>query len=126
MLYEVITVMNIPEPDANNKLIIQNAHGTLIVKHSDIAYIEAEGSYTNINMVAGGIETISKNIGKVEKQFNSNLFFKISRSCIINISYLSKIDRLKRIVHLQYGDKKISLKASKELLYDLESFIHKC
>lgn len=109
----------------DNKLIIQNGNGTLILEREKIAYIEADGCYTKLYLTDTKTEVISKNIGKVQSLFPDSIFFKISRSCIINTSYLNRIDRLRRNIHLCYNNNNKVLKASKEPMYDLERFIHK-
>jgi DNA-binding LytR/AlgR family response regulator len=74
-------------------------------------------------MIEGKTETISKNIGSIESLFSTQTFYKISRSIIINLKYISKINRLKRLVYLNVNNNQIELKASKERLYDLEALV---
>ncbi|MEN8122329.1 MAG: LytTR family DNA-binding domain-containing protein [Bacteroidota bacterium] len=109
--------------NTQDEIIIKNAYGTLILNNNDLVYIEADGAYTNIYLVNGKVEVISKNIGKIEHLFQEKHFFKISRSYIINLQFLSKTDRLKRIVTLIFNNKNIQLKASRDRLYDLEHII---
>ena len=105
----------------NNGIVIKNGFSTLLLKSDEIIYIEADGSYSNIYLIHGKTEVISKNIGKIEYLFSNEPFFKISRSNIINLKYLKKIDRLKKIVLLTCNSKNIELKVSREKLYDLET-----
>lgn len=112
------------ETSSENKIVIQNAHGTLIFEAPQVAYIEADGCYTCLHLTNKKNETISKNIGRIEGIFTQKNFFKISRSIIINTNYLQRIDRLKKTVHLAYNSTQVALKASRNQLYDLESFIH--
>ena len=102
------------------EIIIKNAYGTIILHSDDIFYIEADGSYSNICLIHGKTEVISKNIGKIEHMFPCYQFFKISRSHIINLKYLTKTDRLKKTVTLLCKKQNIQLKVSREKLYDLE------
>ncbi len=107
------------------KIVIHNSHDTILLEPEQIAYIEADGCYSSLHLVNSKNEVISKNIGRIEKLFPENAFFKISRSIIINISYVKRIDRLKKEVQLNYNNTNISLKASRNQLYDLESFLRK-
>lgn len=105
------------------KIILKNSHGSLYLKPDDIIYLNAEGCYTYINLIDGKTETISKNIGSIENLFPTQNFYRISRSVIINLKYISKINRLKRLVFLNINNTHIELKASKERLYDLEALV---
>lgn len=115
----------IPINTANNsnEIVIKNGFSTLLLKTDEIIYIEADGSYSNIFLIHGKTEVISKNIGKIEHLFSNEQFFKVSRSNIINLTYLKKIDRLKKTVSLICFEKNIELKVSRERLYDLEAQI---
>lgn len=106
------------------KIIIQNARNTLIIDPSTIAYIMADGCYTKLFLTDNKVEVISKNIGRIQPLFKSPIFFKISRSNIVNTQFINRIDRVRRNVHIFYNNNSIVLKASKEQLYDLEHFIH--
>ena len=110
------------KPDSN-KIIIKNTQQTLIFESKQIAYIEADGSYTTIHLLNKNTHVISKNIGKIESIFPKDRFFKISRSIIVNTNYINRIDRLRRVIHLLYNDTSVRLKASKEPMYDLEKII---
>lgn len=118
--------------DKNNKavnkqeqkeIVVKNAYGTLVLQCSDVFYIEAEGSYSNIHLINGKTELVSKNLGKIEHLFHGANFFKISRSCIINIKHLMKTDRLNKRVVLLCNNQDVALKISREKFYDLEHFI---
>jgi len=113
----------IKDPKLTKKIILKNARGRLILNSEDILYIEADGSYTNIYLTEGHKEVISKNIGALEELFTDDSFFKVSRSHIINTSFLQKIDRVKRKVVIKSPIENLKIKASREKLYDLESFL---
>ncbi|MFW6370025.1 MAG: LytR/AlgR family response regulator transcription factor [Bacteroidota bacterium] len=105
----------------NKKIMFRNAHHSIILEPEYIIYIQAEGCYSKI-YTKKGVEVITKNIGKIEEELEHAVFFRISRSSIINVAYLAKIDRLKRLVYLSFGNNQnVKLKASKERLYDLEA-----
>ncbi|MDA3891983.1 MAG: LytTR family DNA-binding domain-containing protein [Salinivirgaceae bacterium] len=119
-------IMQKKSPTQNShKIVIQNAHGTLLLQPKQIAYIEADGCYTNLHFINQKTEVVSKNLGRIETLFPTEQFFKISRSVIINTNYLNRIDRLRKTIHLQYNESNVALKASRNQLYDLEGFIHK-
>lgn len=108
-----------------HKILIKNAHGTLIISPPEVAFIQADGCYSVLNFTNQKTEVLSKNLGKIEKHFPDNTFFKISRSTIINTHYINRIDRVKKMVHIVAQGKEYKLKASKERLLDLESLINR-
>lgn len=105
------------------KIVIKNGYATHMIEPKHIVYLEAEGSYTNLHLTSSKVVMISKNIGKIEPLFFNDYFFKISRSIIINHTYIYRIDRLRKSIHLLYNDTCIVLKASKTKMHKLESFI---
>jgi two-component system LytT family response regulator len=74
------------------KLIFRNTSGIIFVEPEEIVFIEAEGNYSVFHLVNNRTETVTMLLGKVEEQLDSNCFFRISRSFIINLSYLKKVN----------------------------------
>lgn len=74
------------------KLIFRNASGFVFIDLADIVFIEAEGNYSVFNLVNNRIETVTSLLGKVEEQLSGDMFYRISRSFIINLEYLKKIN----------------------------------
>lgn len=109
----------------NDKIVLKNSHGSLILNSNEVLYIQADGCYTQIRLTNNRTETISRNLGNIESLFPDTKFYKISRSVIINLTYLNKLNRIKRLVYLLSNEEEISIKASKEKLYNLESFLNK-
>jgi len=107
----------------SNKIVIKNAQQTLIFEPKHIVYVKADGSYTTIYLYDKNTQVISKNLGKIESLFSNKEFFKISRSIIVNTTYINRIDRLRKAIHLLYNDTNVVLKASKNKMYDLENKI---
>ncbi len=105
--------------DDRTKIVFRNAHGSLFYKPKDIIYFEADGCYTKIHTTQQRVEMVARNIGQIEPELPDNYFFRISRSAIINMGYLNKIDRVKKSVSL-HGNKEIIIKASRERLFNLE------
>lgn len=74
------------------KLLFRNISGILFIEPSDIVYIAAEGNYSVIYLSNGKTETVTMLLGRIEEQLPVDNFFRISRSYIINTSYLKKIN----------------------------------
>lgn len=74
------------------KLIFRNSSGIIFVEPEEIVFIEAEGNYSVFHLVNNRTETVTMLLGKVEEQLDINSFFRISRSYIINLNYLKKVN----------------------------------
>lgn len=56
------------------------------VKYDDIMHIEACGSYSTIFLKSGKRLTISKNLKKVERMLDDEMFFRVHNSQIVHLS----------------------------------------
>lgn len=74
------------------KLIFRSSTGIVFIDPVDIIYIEADGNYSVFHLNCNRKETVTMLIGKIEGMLSSEMFFRISRSCVINIGFLKKID----------------------------------
>jgi two-component system, LytTR family, response regulator len=74
------------------KLMFRNQSGIVFIDHDEIIYIEAEGNYSVFHLGNNKTETVTMNLGKVEEQLPPQHFCRISRSFIINISYLKRVN----------------------------------
>lgn len=75
---------------------------------NDIAYFLSEDHYTTIVTTTNKHATIDPSLSDLEKQLEPEKFFRISRSCIININSIEKVS------HHFNGRLKISLKPKPE------------
>lgn len=71
-----------------NKITVVEKFGFRIVEVENIRYLEADSNYTIIHL--SGLEKIisSKSLGEFEKVLETNKFFRIHKSNIINLDYL--------------------------------------
>jgi two-component system, LytTR family, response regulator len=74
------------------KLQFRNSSGIVFIDPADIAFIEADGNYSVIHLSGSSREVITLLLGKVEEQLSPDAFFRISRSSIINLNFLKKIN----------------------------------
>lgn len=122
---QVINTVTNHDGEDSDRIAIKNSYGSLYLQSDDILYVEADGCYSNVYLHNGKKEVVSRNLGKIEQLFPEKHFFKISRSFIININSLNKIDRLHKTVQLQSNGAEVKLKATRDRLYDLEAIISK-
>jgi two-component system LytT family response regulator len=77
---------------SHRKLQFRNISGIVFIDPSEIVYIEAGGNYSVFHLSNNRTETVTMLLGRVEEQLPSERFFRISRSFIINLEYLKKIN----------------------------------
>jgi len=70
------------------KITIAEQFGFRIVKVSDLMYLEADSNYTTLYLSDSGKILATRSLGEFEKILNSQVFFRIHKSTIINMNYL--------------------------------------
>ena len=83
---------------------------------NDIVYCKAEGSYTDIYLANGKIETSNNNLAKIEESLLNFSFFRISRGILINLNLLRKVNRSANQCVLLSRGKEYILPGSKVLI----------
>jgi two-component system, LytTR family, response regulator len=78
------------------KIKFPNGHGFIMVHPDDIIYIIADWNYSEVYSDTEHKELITTNLGNIEKILPAGQFFRITRSVIINLAYLSEVNRKKR------------------------------
>jgi len=106
-----------------NKLKFHTQSGFYMISPQDIVYIQADWNYSEIFLSDTKSELVTTNIGKLEDMLPKHLFYRISRSIIVNISYLVRINRKKRLAILVKEDKEYSFKIPLLNISKIEKFI---
>lgn len=72
---------------------VTNAEGIIVVKTSQIVYIEAIGQSSKLFMT-DGVEIVSnKNLGWFEKVLSIQDFLRVHRSYLVNLLFVSRINK---------------------------------
>lgn len=103
----------------HNRIRFNTRNGFLILDISDIQYIKAEWNYTTVYLRNYRTELLSINLGNIEKTLPYPKFFRINRSAIINIDYLSKVDRKTKTCVLIVNSETLSFEISTNRLKEL-------
>jgi len=72
-------------------LIFRGVTGVIFIDPEDVVFITADGNYSNFHFISGRVETVTALLGSVEPHLGKQ-FFRTGRSCIINTTYLARID----------------------------------
>lgn len=107
----------------NTKIKINTRSGFLLIAALDIVYIKADGNYSKLQLSEDKTETTSMNLGRLEAMLPRSLFFRISRSVIVNLHYLRRVNRKFMECELQYEGRAIRFNIGSANLKRLEELI---
>ena len=88
-----------------NKIKFNTRSGSIFLSPQDIFHIEAEGNYAEIFLTNDNSHMVSMYLATVLEKLPDNIFFRISRSEAINLSYLKQLNRKKKICELEVDGK---------------------
>lgn len=80
--------------DVNDKIIINSTSKPQLIKISEIKYICSQNQYSAVTMTEGKTSILRKSVSQWEKQLPEKNFLRIHRSTIINLEFVSKIEKL--------------------------------
>lgn len=103
------------------KLKIPTRTGYSLVNINDIVFCQANGNYTNIITRADEPTTTSMNLGKVETKLPGDIFFRLSRSVIINTNFLASVNKGERICLLKAFEKEYKFHIPGKMIKELEN-----
>jgi two-component system LytT family response regulator len=89
------------EKTSVKKIRFNSTGGFILLNPNDIVYIQADWNYSEIYLSKEKHEVVTMNLGSVEEILPKGNFARISRSVIINLTYLEKVQRGKRLCILK-------------------------
>lgn len=105
--------------ESHKKLLFRNVSGFVIIDPDEIVYIEADGNYSIFHLEADKTETVTSLLHKIEIQLPELKFFRISRSAIINTSFLKKVNTKQLQCLLVKGQTEFRVDISREKINEL-------
>ncbi len=102
------------------RLKLNTRTGFMVINPMDIVYCLADGNYTEIILAKDRREIISSNLGSLEKELAGKDFFRVSRSALISLRYLTHVDNKAGTCRLQ-TESVIELKVARNRLSTLAS-----
>jgi len=100
--------------DESPKLRISSTNSHILIDCSEILYIEADGAYSYMMLSDGKKELANTYLGKLEKILSDQRFFRISRSLIINLEKLARVNKLEGTCKLVGNDYETTVVGSKK------------
>jgi two-component system, LytTR family, response regulator len=104
------------------RLRLNTRSGYFFVDPEEIAYCEADGNYSYIWLTNGKKEITTMSLGNIEKYIENESFIRISRSYIVNMNYVSRVDRRANICELEVTDTLFQLKIPSQNIKMLEGY----
>lgn len=86
----------------NPKIKLPNRNGFVLINPEDVMVIRSEGNYCRIFLKTGKEEEITLNIFKAAEMLNSPNILKAHRSAYVNMQYIKRIEKRKRVVYLTH------------------------
>jgi DNA-binding LytR/AlgR family response regulator len=103
------------QPVYNNEkiLIFRGITGVTFIDTDEVLYITADGNYSSFHFISGRVETVTALIGNVEMHLGKQ-FFRTGRSCIVNTSFLARIDMKQMACVFILGEKEYRCEISRD------------
>jgi DNA-binding LytR/AlgR family response regulator len=102
------------------RLRVNTRNGTVFVNPSFILFCKADGNYTTI-CTGGKKHLCSMNLGRIEEQLPRNGFIRVGRSHIVNVEYITILDRKESQVTLERDGESVTIKIPRQHLKDFDS-----
>ena len=92
------------------KIKFNTRSGSIFLSPEDILFLQAEGNYAEIFLTNETSHMVSMYLSTVLEKLPKQMFFRISRSMAINLSYLKHLNRKKKICELEVNGKMYEFK----------------
>jgi len=75
---------------SNSKLSVRTCSGTIIIDFNEIMYCAGDGRYTKLFLDNGVSHLCVKTLKTYETILPENSFFRIHKSCIVNLDFIKE------------------------------------
>lgn len=103
------------------KIKLNTRSGYILVNPAEVVYCKADGNYTHVQLLNGNLELTTHNLGAIEEMMQSGSFFRASRSYLVNVKYLSRVDRKSCSCTLEYSGSTYSFRIPAQKIRLLEA-----
>ena len=114
-------ICHVSRKNPAKKLRFAISSGYCFVNIKEILYIQAHGNYSDLFLTDGTRHTLTMQLGKLHAMLPQPNFFRVSRSALINTTYLKFINKQKMSCVVKYRGISGELKISKESLKYLKT-----
>lgn len=103
------------------KVKLNTRSGYILIHPDEVVYCEADGNYTHMQLSSGNREITTQNLGSIEDLLKPGPFFRVSRSYLVNLKYLARVDRKNSLCILEYDGDSYSVKIPAQKIRLLEA-----
>ncbi len=112
------------------KIFFNTRDELVALNTEEIAMVQADGNYSRVHLVSKREVMLSVGLTKVEDALEAvkgrgHRFVRLGRSCIVNHTYLHKIDLAKQVITLTDGSDVCTVKVAKSALRSYKDAIVK-
>lgn len=109
--------------DNGRTLIYRAMTGVVFIDPSEVVFITADGNYSTFHFTSGRMETVTSLLGTIEAQLDSSHYFRASRSCMVNTSFLARIDNKQQQCVLVKNDREFRCEISRDKIKPLMDYM---
>lgn len=95
------------------KLKLQAGKGYLLINPNEILFCKADGFYSELHLTDNRVELCYVLLAKLDEILERHNFLRVSRSYVINLKYIRKINRSNNTIILSSQGKEYEVKGSK-------------
>ncbi|MDP4195942.1 MAG: LytTR family DNA-binding domain-containing protein [Bacteroidota bacterium] len=95
---------NVEIPEEKDHIIVNTDQKPVFLKTTDVVYVDVQSKYSTLHLASGEEFQVKKPIKEWEEVLPKKLFFRIHKSVIVNLHYITSLDKLYKrsfIVHLK-------------------------
>ena len=81
------------------KIIISTKNEIMLFNQSDIIYCKSDNNYTILNL-KNDKHIVCKSLAIFSKRLNPEIFFRVSQSYLININFITLINKREKVIYL--------------------------
>jgi DNA-binding LytR/AlgR family response regulator len=105
------------------KIKLNSRTGFVLVDPAEIVYIQADGNYAEIVCSHTRKELVTQQLGALAEMLPQGKFFRTSRSALINLDYLQKVDRKNRKCVLERKGELFTVHVSRDVIGEFDRVV---
>ncbi|HBL38663.1 MAG TPA: hypothetical protein DDZ19_06235 [Flavobacteriales bacterium] len=91
------------QPPGGKRIELITSGQRFFVRHSEILYVEASGSYSTFYLSSGRRITVSKNLKRIEVMLQDSIFCRVHNSFLVRLASVQSFSHRNGTLHLTNG-----------------------
>ena len=119
--YELKKLVDALRDHGPDRIKLNTRSGYVLIDPVEVVYCQADGNYTHMHLASGASELITQNLGAISGMLDGNSFFRASRSYLLNLKYLTRVERKSCNCYLESPGNSCAIKIPAQKIKILES-----